>query len=266
MTRDHGSASKPDASGGEFYAALAPVMAAIFPLAPDLASLIDSLLSAQPQGRLLDLGAGTGELALHVAGRGGAATAVEPVAEMVGEGRRSAARRGLDVRWITADLLHAMRELAAAGEGFAVATCVGNTLPHLASRELAGSALGEMHNLLVPGGTALVQTIHVDRCLARGGLELPERTAHVAGRRLVLRRSYMPAGDGEYLRFTTEVELNGEQRRFELRHLALRAAELEELARRAGFAAVAIYGGYDRSPWSTAAPGTVLLARRAGAG
>jgi SAM-dependent methyltransferase len=238
-------------------------MAELFPLGQELAELIDSLLGSDSDagsgGGLLDLGAGAGELAMYVAGRGHRVVAIDADPEMVDWAGRRCDERGLDVRWIAGDLVTATRAL---GERFSVLACVGNTLPHLPDRDQVGAALATMHEVLVPGGHLILQTINVDRCLRLGGLVLPERTARFEGGTLLLRRSYRPEPGGGRLRFETEIEVAGERHDFGLTHLALTAAELETMTEEAGFHQVRLLGGYAGTPWNPEAPATVVLARR----
>jgi ubiquinone/menaquinone biosynthesis C-methylase UbiE len=66
---------------------------------PYPAALVDAIAAlAPPGGRVADLGAGTGHLALPLAARGLDVTAVEPARDMLARLRGSAAERGLPVR------------------------------------------------------------------------------------------------------------------------------------------------------------------------
>jgi SAM-dependent methyltransferase len=236
-------------------------MPALFPPGDDLVRLVETLLGDGRPAALLDLGAGTGGLALRIAARGHPVTAVDASPELVAAGRQAAAAAGLAVRWVEGDLVAAPRTL---GDRFAVVTCVGNTLPHLPDRAAVRAALAAFHDALAPGGAAVLLTIPVERCLARGELTFPERTVEVAGERFVLRRRYTPGAPGR-LRFSTEIEVTGgdgppERSGFELTHLALRAEELTAMAGEAGFADVKLLGGYGGAAWSPEAPATVVVA------
>jgi SAM-dependent methyltransferase len=236
-------------------------MAELFPPSRDLLLLVDSLLDGRPHADLgiLDLGSGAGELAMHFASRGHRVVAIDADPEMVEWARRRSEERRLSVRWIAGDLVEATRTLV---DKVALVACVGNTLPHLSDRGQVRAALAAMHGALVPGGRLILQTINVDRCLARGGLDLPERAAEIESGRLVLRRSYRPEPGGKRLRFETEVEVGGEAQGFVLTHLALTACELTGMTEESGFASPELLGGYTGDPWSAEAPATVLLATR----
>lgn len=61
-------------------------------------------LAAQLRGPVLDLGAGTGRVALHLAARGNEVTAVDTEAQLLGALRERAGSRGLTVETVVADI------------------------------------------------------------------------------------------------------------------------------------------------------------------
>lgn len=97
--------------------------------------------------RLVDVGAGVGHLAIRLAERGLAVTAVEPAQEMLAVLAGEASKRGLPIR-----LVHAAAEKtglpAVSHDGVLVADAV-----HWIDVELAGRELGR---LLAPGGVCMV--------------------------------------------------------------------------------------------------------------
>jgi SAM-dependent methyltransferase len=62
-------------------------------------------LADLPPGRALDLAAGEGRNALWLAGRGWRVTAVDFSAVAIHKGRRIAARAGVEIDWVVADVL-----------------------------------------------------------------------------------------------------------------------------------------------------------------
>ena len=71
-------------------------------LAPAAEVLLDAA-SATAGQRVLDVGCGTGNVALAAAARGAAATGVDPSARLVALARERAARAGADARFLTGD-------------------------------------------------------------------------------------------------------------------------------------------------------------------
>jgi len=65
---------------------------------------LDEWLDRIPVGRALDVATGTGRNALHLAEAGYEVDAIDISAVAVGRAREEAARRGLEVNWVVADL------------------------------------------------------------------------------------------------------------------------------------------------------------------
>lgn len=106
------------------------------PAYPDL--LIDALTDAAPGSRLLDVGAGTGHLALPLARRGFAVTALEPAVLMLEALTHSAHAHALP---ITA--LHAKAESLPLPDASFDAAIVADAL-HFLDVDLAGAELGRV--------------------------------------------------------------------------------------------------------------------------
>jgi SAM-dependent methyltransferase len=114
------------------------------------AELLDALCAVAPAGcRLLDVGAGIGHLALPLAQRGLAVTAVEPALAMIERLRGAASARGLSV-----DALHAAAEALPLENASIDVAIVADAL-HFIDAELAGRELGRV---LVPDGVLALVT------------------------------------------------------------------------------------------------------------
>jgi ubiquinone/menaquinone biosynthesis C-methylase UbiE len=117
---------------------------------PYPATLVDALAAlAPPGGRVADLGAGTGHVALPLAARGLDVTAVEPARAMLDRLRDSAARAGLDVR-----AEHATAEATAIAARSIDLVVVSDAL-HFIDAELVGA---EIARVLRRGGALAVVT------------------------------------------------------------------------------------------------------------
>jgi SAM-dependent methyltransferase len=110
---------------------------------PDLARLLEAGLI---QGRVLDLGCGTGENALHFASLGLDVTGLDASAVAIARAQAKARQRGLAARFIHGDALH----LAVLGDTFDTITDSG--LLHVLSDEQMWQVIGGAHASLRPGG------------------------------------------------------------------------------------------------------------------
>jgi SAM-dependent methyltransferase len=105
-------------------------------------------IAGMAPGRALDLAAGEGRNAIWLAGLGWRVTAVDFSAVAIGKARRLAQARGVDVGWVTADLL-GYRPDEAAHELVLIAYL------HLPPKEFA-DVLSRAVAALAPDGTLLI--------------------------------------------------------------------------------------------------------------
>jgi 2-polyprenyl-3-methyl-5-hydroxy-6-metoxy-1,4-benzoquinol methylase len=110
---------------------------------PDLARLLDAGLI---QGRVLDVGCGTGENALFFASRGIDVTGLDASAVAIARAQAKARRRGLSARFIQGDAL----QLASLGETFDTVTDSG--LLHVFSDQEMQQVIRAIHAVLRPSG------------------------------------------------------------------------------------------------------------------
>jgi SAM-dependent methyltransferase len=118
---------------------------------PYPAALVDGLagLAGPPGGRIGDLGAGIGHLALPLAERGYDVVAVEPAEAMLDHLRRTATERGLDLR-----ALHGAAERLPI-DGASLDLAVIADALHFMDAELTA---GELARVLAPGGVLALVT------------------------------------------------------------------------------------------------------------
>ena len=104
-------------------------------------------------GTLIDLGCGTGRLAIHFARRGYTCTGVDLSEVMLQQARANAEQAGIKVTWLTANLL----DLSAIPAGsFDYAACLFSTLGMIRGDEQRQTALRQFARLLKPGGRLVV--------------------------------------------------------------------------------------------------------------
>jgi SAM-dependent methyltransferase len=148
----------------------------------DLASTYDSLFPPNPAAtafilglaghghsrhgevrRVLDLGCATGSQLLDLAASGWEAHGLEPSLPMLEKARAKAELADLDVDFREGGMLDAAT-IFPAGH-FDLALCLGNTLPHLGSREELGAFAASLADLLGPGGFIVLQLLNYDLVL-----------------------------------------------------------------------------------------------------
>ena len=127
-------------------------------------------------GRLIDLGCGTGRLAIHMAEQGHTVVAVDLSEEMLRVTGAKAAQANVPIERVKANLV----ELdALASASFDYAACLFSTLGMIAGRGNRRQMLVHVHRLLKPGGLFIV---HVHNRWFHLGTR--------AGRRLLLRHGW----------------------------------------------------------------------------
>lgn len=109
-------------------------------------------LHGKPGARAIDLGAGSGFQSIPLAELGYAVTSVDLSRKLLDE--LVASSKGLPITVKHEDLL---RTLASAEPGFEVCVCMGDTLTHLSSFGDVQRVFREVHRVLAPGGTFVLQ-------------------------------------------------------------------------------------------------------------
>jgi glycine/sarcosine N-methyltransferase len=240
---------------------IAPYYEALFPARPVQLDFLEGVLPEGVVPRWADVPCGTGQQLEGLADRGRAVWGMDLDTGMID--RLKNRRPDLADRVVTGDMRASDRRLAPLiGGGAGVLYCVGNSLVQLTADEEITAALESFARLLVAGGAVAIQIVNFDRVLA-GDLDLLPRIERVLeeGTRVVLERRYEPGERPGCVGFHTRLEtpLGTEEKRHQLR--ALCREELEELAARAGFSDLQIFGNYRGDPWTPDAPATILVGR-----
>ncbi|HET9614462.1 MAG TPA: class I SAM-dependent methyltransferase [Candidatus Limnocylindrales bacterium] len=229
-------------------------------------------LAARTGGPILELGVGSGRLAVELAAAGHPVTGVDLDAAMLERARARAETRGPAVagrlRLVEADVLDA--SLPGAGS-FQLAFIALNTLFLLATRERQRAAVASLAANLAAGGLAIVDVWLPDPDdLARfdGRLILEyDRADPETGRRVtkIASARHDPAfGVVDLISIFDESETGGPVRRW-IRRDALRlvaADELAALAEDAGLVVEQLAGSYDLEPLAPGSERAILVARK----
>jgi SAM-dependent methyltransferase len=228
-------------------------------------------LADRADGRILELAAGTGRLAVPLAAAGHPVTAIDRDPAMLDRARTRAAAAGIPtdrITFVEADLLDL--RLPDAGS-YALAFVALNTLMLLASRSAQQRAFDTMVAHLGPGGLAVVDVWLPDaddlaRFDGRVMLEWP-RTDPSSGAIVTKAGSAQHDAASATISLTAIYEEGGQGsapvrwvRRDRLRLVS--ADELVDYATAAGLRVELVAGGYDLTPIGPGSERAILVAQR----
>lgn len=218
---------------------------------------------------VLELGAGTGRVALHLARAGFRVVGVEASEEMLGVARRktepSLRRR---VRWVRAD----MRDFEL-GRRFDLVVCAYGTFHHLRTTADQRSCLRAVERHLAPGGllalavrpVTSVAWDRLDPTVEAPWLHREEATGEWFVRWSVVERR--PATQTvRRVHFVDRVAADGSARRTVVEHVLRYTGryELEALLEGAGLEVDGLYGDYDLAPYDDTSDLLIVVARKPG--
>ncbi|OIO98695.1 MAG: hypothetical protein AUK03_00915 [Anaerolineae bacterium CG2_30_64_16] len=237
----------------------------------DYADYLDDLptieaFAQRTGGPLLELGCGTGRLAIPLAQAGYQVTGVDLSPAMVTIARDKAARAGVTQR---VTLIQGDYTDTPLGGPYRLAFVVMNTFLHLLSQADQLAALRHWAAHLTAGGLLLIDVMYPDVAhLASfdGRLELEKSWTDKETGHTVMKQLARTVDLAEQTLHVTlvydEVALDGQLRRilapFDLRYLWRFEAEL--LLKQAGFALEAIYGDWGLSPFESTSDRMILVA------
>ena len=207
-----------------------------------------------PPKRVLDLGCGTGMLALQLASDGHAVTGLEPAAAML------AVAKGRDradlVSWV-----HGHARDLPASDRFDVAVMTGHAFQCLLTDEAVADALGAVRTRVVPGGRFLFDTrAPAARAWERWTPEASIRTVTDDDGRAVRVWHEVSTVAGDLVSFRTTYRfadrdlVSASRLRFPSR------PAVERALRDTGFDDLTWFGDWDGSPWTDASPEIIVAA------
>ena len=218
----------------------------------DTRETVDGLARLAGAGRVLELGVGTGRLAVPLAERGLDVTGLDSSRAMLD--RLVAKPGGALVRGVLGDMGGPLP-----GGPYRLVFIAYNTFFNLLAREQQQAAFAHVHDVLEPGGRfALEAFVPEDPPTTGSGVELK----HLSADRVVLSVHRSDAvrqtAEGSYVEFT---ETGGVRLRpWSIRYS--RPAELDEMARMANLAPEARHAGWDGAAFTESSSHHVSIYRR----
>jgi SAM-dependent methyltransferase len=199
-------------------------------------------------GPVLELGVGTGRIAIPTAAAGVRVVGVDASEGMLAVARERARLAGVDV-----DLRHGdLRDPPVDGE-FPLVTIPFRSLLHMETDRDRRAALGAVRRLLAPSGRFVFDVFTPG----------PDDIADTHGRWLEREPGIFERADWNEETRTLILRLRGGGRESEMSLAWLSVAEWKELLRDEGFDVDAVYGWFDRTPWR-GGEDSVWICRRRG--
>ncbi len=257
-----------------FYTDIADYYDSIFPLNEAAVRWTERHLKDQQKADLLDIGCGTGSLALALAGKFASAAGIDLDARMIEKAREKAAASGSSAVFHVLNMLDCAKKFT--NGSFGAVLCLGNTIAHLTQPDDTGKFFSVVYRLLSPGGTFLLQGLNYSYIMDNNITALPPIEQH--GVKFI--RSYKPAQIPGLLEFSTVLSaaaltpVNGKYPETSASnheavitgntlHNPLRPDTLQALLQAAGFSDIKLSGGFDDSPLTPQSLPLVISCRKA---
>lgn len=233
-----------------FYETLTPYYDHIFPTNPKQLEFLSSIFTKE--GRLLDVGAGTGNMAAALGERGLTVLAAEPERKMAERINEKAEKS--DKLTVSTLPMQQIAEIEGLFDGI---YCVGNTLVHLNDMDEIQDFLHTVYHKLNDHGKFVIQIVNYEKVLLHQDFKFPVMTRET----FKFERSYAIADDK--VLFTTTLTTNEESLSNTIPLFPATAAQLLPALQSCGFTSVEAYGSFDAKPYSSAeSPALILVAEK----
>ncbi len=227
----------------DFYTSICTYYDNIFPFSPPQRDFVELTLKDIPDARILDIGCGTGNLAISLAVKGYRVVAIDYERAMI-EAAEKKKNHGLDnLRFKYMDMLKVAHEYEAGS--FDGVVCFGNTLVHLLNISDIKKFISAVSSVLREGGIMMLQILNYDYILDEGVDKLPPIENEV----ISFTRSYGFREDG-LINFNTELMIHetGNTVTNSITLMPVRKNTLSEIITAAGFTRIEYFGDFKMNP------------------
>lgn len=231
-----------------FYRSLTPYYDEIF---PTNMKAVNFLVSNFKQGEtLLDVGAGTGNMALYLSKEGFKITATEPEEAMANQIREKAANHSVSVFTKT------MQQLDEFEETFDGIYCIGNTLVHLNNLEEISEFIHQVYRRLADGGVFICQIVNFEKVLGNEDFTFPI----IQKETFEFKRRYDVTG--EHVLFTTTLTSVGQTFSNTTTLFPVTSKQLLPILKDSGFQTIETYGNFEKGTYSENSPALIVVVQK----
>ena len=229
-----------------FYKTLTPYYNDIFPTnEKTLAFLADHFKEG---ASILDVGAGTGNMAVSLAQQGFHVTAMEPEQGMAEQIRLKAQSQQLPIIVTT----NTMQQLGTLDKTYQGIYCIGNTLVHLHDMEEIGTFFKQTFEKLQPEGVFIFQIVNYEK--KDFVFPIIEKEG------FTFERQY--ERDGEHVLFTTTLTTKEGAQTNTIPLYPATATQLRPLLEACGFESVNAYANFALKEYTQDAPALIMVAKK----
>jgi glycine/sarcosine N-methyltransferase len=233
-----------------FYQDLTNYYDRIFPLNSVALSFISQYVHEGDS--VLDMGAGTGNMAIALAEKGLQVTASEPEETMAASIQTKSAEKGLSLSVET----RSMEQIGEFEGSFKAIICIGNTLPHLPNEDAVMNFLRQCSMKLKQDGVLIIQQVNFDKVLANENFAFPI----IEKEDFIFTRHYQKEGD--HILFTSKLTVNGKTTENTIPLYPLQSHQLTALLTEAGFQSVEQFGNFKGERYSIDSPALIVTAKQ----
>ncbi len=229
-----------------FYKVLTPYYDDIFPTNEKTLAFLAGHF--QDRAKLLDVGAGTGNMAISLAQQGFHLTAMEPEEGMAEQIRLKAQSQQLPITVTT----NTMQQFGTLDETYQGIYCIGNTLAHLHDMEDIRAFFQQTFEKLQPEGVFIFQIVNFDK----KDFFFPV----IEKEGFLFERQY--ERDGEHMLFTTTLSTKEGAQTNTISLYPATAAQLRPLLEACGFESITAYGNFASKTYDCDAPALIMVAKK----
>lgn len=233
-----------------FYKTLTPYYDQIFPANKNTQQFLSAHLCKG--GKILDVGAGTGNIALALAKEGFAVTATEPEKGMAEEIRMKALEQTISLNVET----KTMQQIEEFTETYDGIYCIGNTLAHLRNLDEIAQFFQLAFKKLNKNGAFIFQIVNFERVIDNKEFSFPV----IRKENFEFQRQYTLTGDR--ILFTTALTAAGKTDSNTIPLYPATASQLLPLLESCRFKEIHTFGDFNSTPYSNNTPAFIVTAKK----